>query len=83
MDTKTVWLIVPGAGEEAEGRDATVQPGHTAADLLRAADKDPSDWMLQLQRDGEFLSMSGTDDVYAHVKDREKLHIVAKNMVVG
>jgi hypothetical protein len=80
---KTITLIIPGAGDEAEARDAPIGPGTTAADILRAADKEPQNWQLQLQREAGFVSLSGQDDVYEQVKAGEKVFAVPKDIVVG
>lgn len=80
---KTVTLIVPGAGEEAEARDAALEPGNTAADLLRAAGKNPDDWQIQLRRGDAFTSVSSREDLFGKVEDHEKVFVVPNTMVVG
>jgi hypothetical protein len=80
---KQVTVIIPGAGDEAEARDAAIQPGTTAADVLRAAQKDPQNWQLQLKRGEGFVSLSGKDDVHQQVQDGEKVYAVPKDIVVG
>ena len=80
---KKITLIIPGAGEEAEARDAPIQSGTTAADILRAAGKDPANWQLQLRRGEGFVSLGGQDDVYKQTQDREKVFAVPKDIVVG
>ncbi len=81
---KNITVVIPGAGEDAEARDAAIKSGTTATEVLRAADKDAQSWQLQLRREGgEFVSLSGRDDVYAQVKDGEKVFAVPKDIVVG
>ncbi|MFQ5859207.1 MAG: hypothetical protein ACE5LU_26705 [Anaerolineae bacterium] len=80
---KTITLIIPGAGDEAEARDAPIGPGTTAADILRAAGKDPQNWQLQLKRGDGFVSLSGQDDVHKQVENGEKVFAVPKDIVVG
>lgn len=80
---KTITLIIPGAGDAAEARDATIQPGMTAAQLLQAAGKDPTRWQLQLKRGEGFVSLAGQDDLYRQVENGEKVFAVPKDMVVG
>jgi hypothetical protein len=80
---KTIWLVIPGTGDEHEAREATISPGTTAADLLREAGKDPQQWQLRLQREGGFVELSGQDDVYEKAKEGEKVYATFKGMVVG
>ena len=80
---KQVTLIIPGAGDEAEARDAPIKPGTTVADLLRAAGMDPARWQIQLKRGDGFRSLSGRDNLYAAVEDGEKVYAVPKDIVVG
>jgi len=80
---KTITLIIPGAGDEAEARDATIQPGMTAAQLLQAAGKDPSRWQLQLKRGEGFVSLASQDNLFDQVQKGEKVFAVPKDMVVG
>jgi len=80
---KQIIVIIPGTGDEAEARDAAILPGTTAADVLRAAQKDPQDWQLQLKRGEGFISLSGRDDVHQQVQDGDKVYAVPRNIVVG
>lgn len=80
---KRITAIIPGAGDEAEARDASIQPGTTVADLLRAAGRNPQEWGLQLRRGDNFLSLSGEEDLYWQVQDGEKVFLVLTNMDVG
>jgi hypothetical protein len=80
---KQITVIIPATGDEAEARDAAIQPGTTAADVLRAADKNPQEWQLQLKRGEGFVSLSGRDDVHRQVQDGEKVYAVPKDIVVG
>lgn len=80
---KTITLVIPGAGDEAEARDAVIQPGMTASQVLQAAGKDPTRWQLQLKRGDSFLSLAGQDDLYRQVEKGEKIFAVPKDMVVG
>jgi hypothetical protein len=80
---KRITLIIPGAGEAAEARDAPIQPGTKVADILRAAGKDPANWQLQLKRGEGFVSLGGQDDVHKQVQDGEKIYAVPKDIVVG
>lgn len=81
---KQVTVIFPATeGEAAEGRDAPIQPGTTAADLLRAAGRDPQNWQLQLKRGNGFVSLGGQDDLYRQVENGEKVFVVPKDIVVG
>lgn len=80
---KTINLIIPGAGDEAEARNATIQPGAKTADVLNAAGKDPGQWQLQLKRGDGFVSLGGQDDVYKQAQEGEKVFAVPSNMVVG
>jgi hypothetical protein len=81
--SKNVMLVIPGAEGQAEGREAPIEPGTTAAAVLRAAGLDPESWQIQLKRGDGFLSLSGQDDLYAQVKDGEKCFAVSREMVVG
>lgn len=80
---KQITVIIPGAGEEAQARDATIGPGTTVADILRSANLDPDRWRLELQRDGGSVTLASNDDVYAQVKDKEKVFVRPADMVVG
>jgi hypothetical protein len=80
---KNIVLVIPGAEGQAEGREAPIEPGTAAADLLRAANLDPQRWQLQLKRGDGFVSLSGQDDLHAQVQDGEKVYAVSKEMVVG
>lgn len=80
---KNITLIIPGAGEEAEARDAPIRPSTTAGELLRAAGKDPANWQLQLKRGDGFVSVATQDDVYQQVAEGEKVFVVPKDIVVG
>jgi len=81
--SKQVTLVVPGTGDEAEARDATIEPGTTAADLLQAAGLNPQNYQLQLRRGDNFVSLSDQDDVHNQVSDGEKVFAVARDIVVG
>jgi len=81
--SKKVTLIMPGAGEDREARDAPIEPGTTAADLLKAANLDPEQWLLQLRRGDGFISLSGGDVLWDRVQEGEKVFPAAKNMTVG
>jgi hypothetical protein len=81
--SKQITLVIPGAGGDAEARDAQVSQGTTTGDLLLAAGKNPQEWQLQVKREGGFMSLGERDDVYAQTNDGEKVFAVPKNMVVG
>ena len=81
--TKQITLVIPGAGDDAEARDAQVSQGTTTADLLLAAGKNPQEWQLQVKRKDGFMSLGDQDDVYAQTSDGEKIFAVPKDMVVG
>ncbi|KKL77291.1 hypothetical protein LCGC14_2036330 [marine sediment metagenome] len=80
---KTIWLIIPGADEEAEGREAPIEPGTTAAQLLRAADMNPAHWQLRLEHGDEVIVLGAQDDVYSAVEEGEKVFAASTKMVVG
>ncbi len=80
---KQITVVIPGAGEEAQARDATIGPGTTAADILRSANLDPERWRLELQRDGGSVTLASGDDVHAQAKDKEKVFVRPADMVVG
>ena len=80
---KRVTLVIPGAGEEAEARDGEIEAGDTVADVLRAADKDPSTWRAYLQRSNGDVSLNAQDDLFAAIVDGEKVFVEPASMVVG
>jgi hypothetical protein len=80
---KQITVIIPGAGEDAQARDASIGPGTTAADILRSANLDPERWKLELQREGGSVPLASGDDVYAQVKNTEKVFVRPADMVVG
>jgi len=80
---KQIPVIIPGAGEDAQARDASIGPGTTAADILRSANLDPERWKLELQREGGSVPLASGDDVYAQVKNTEKVFVRPADMVVG
>ncbi len=69
---KQITVIIPGAGEEAQARDASIGPGTTAADILRSANLDPDRWRLELQRDGGSVTLASGDNVHAQVKIKRR-----------
>jgi hypothetical protein len=80
---KDVAVLVPGTGDEREICDLSIQPGTTAAEVLKAMELDPAKFQLQLQREGRFQSLSGSDNIYGAVETGEKLFCVPKDMTVG
>lgn len=80
---KHISVIIPGAGEEAEARDAAIDQGTTVADILRAANLDPQRFRLELQRNGGLQSLAAKDDVYGQVKEGEKVFVRPADIVVG
>lgn len=80
---KQITLVIPGAGDDAEARDARVSQGTTTSDLLQAAGKNPQEWQLQVKRETGFMSLGDRDDLYAKTNDGEKVFAVPKDMVVG
>ena len=80
---KSAMVVVPGTGDEAEARETTIEPKMTAADVIRAAAKDPDNFLIQIQRGEEFISLSGQDDVHKAMKDGEKLFLTPSDMIVG
>ena len=80
---KDVAILVPGTGDEREICDLSIQPGTTAAEVLKAMELDPAKFQLQLQREGQFQPLSGSDNVYGAVEDGEKLHAMFAGMTVG
>lgn len=82
MDKKIV-VVAPGAQGQNEGREATIHPGNTAADVLRAAGFDPSQYQLQRKQGDAVTSIAATDDLFAKVNEGEKLYVVSTKMAVG
>ena len=80
---KKITLVVPGAGDGSEARDAPIERGNTADDLIRAAGKDVGRWQIQLRRGEEYVSVSGRDELFSKVDEGEKVFLVPKDMVVG
>lgn len=80
---KSITIVVPGAGEEAEARDATIRPHTRAQDVLRSVRLDPRRFRLELKRDGGNVSVSSGDDLYAIVENGEKVFARPNDMVVG
>jgi hypothetical protein len=83
MESKRVTLVVPGAGDAAEARDAEISPGVTAVEVLRAADMDPQEWQLQVKQGNGSISLSAQDDLYQRVQNGDKVFAVPKTMTVG
>jgi len=80
---KPITVIVPGTEGQSEGRDAMIHAGTTAADLLRAAGKDPTRWQLQRKQGESFVSMAANEDVFAKVENGEKVFAAPSDMTVG
>lgn len=80
---KTIWLVTAGAEDTAEGREAPLEPGTTAAQLLNAADMNPDHWQLYLELDDGTLNLSSHDELYDLVEDGEKVYVASTKMVVG
>lgn len=81
--TQEVLLVVPGAGGETVGHKALIEPDTTVADLLRAADLDPSKWQLQIKRGEKLVSLRSEDRLSEHVQAGEKVFAFSTEMVVG
>ncbi len=81
--SKRIWVVIPGTGDEAEGREVEIEKNTTAADLLHALELDPAEYGLQRQQEDEFAALSSAEAVYAQVKEGDKLHVVPTQMVVG
>lgn len=81
--TKSVLVVITGAGGELEGRPAEIDTNTTAEELLVAAGLDPKDFQLQLERDGQLVSISNHEKIHAKVKSGDKLHVIPTNVVVG
>lgn len=81
--TQEVLLVIPGADGESTGRQAVIEQDTTVADLLRAADLDPSEWRIQIRRGEKLISLSSEDKLSQHVQDREKVYASPAGMVVG
>ena len=80
---KTIWFVTSGADDEAEGREAPIEPGTTAGQLLNAADMNPDHWQLRLERGNDLIPLSAGDDLYDMVEDGEKVYAASIKMVVG
>lgn len=80
---KTINVIIPGAEGQTVGHDATIHPGTTAADVLRAAGKDPSRWQLQRKQGEGFVSLGANEDIFAKVESGEKVFAAPSDMTVG
>ena len=80
--TKEVLFVVPGAGDETVGRPALIEEDTTVADLLRAADLNPSDWQVQVMQGDEPVSLASDDKLAQHVKEGAKVFAIPP-MVVG
>lgn len=80
---KTITVIIPGAEGQTEGRDATIAPGTKAAEVLRAAGKDPGRWQLQRKQGEGFISLAASEDLFAKVQNGEKVFAAPSDMTVG
>ena len=78
-----VLLVIPGAGDESVGHKALIEPETTVADLLRAADLNPSDWQLQRKQGDSLISLRSQDKVADHVSAGEKVFALMCQLVVG
>ncbi len=83
MENKHVVLVVPGAGDAAEARDAEISAGVTAAEVLQAAGMNPQNWQLQVKQGNGFISLSAQDDLYQRVQNGDKLFAAPTDIVVG
>ena len=81
--TDEVLLVIPGAEGESTGRWAVIEPDTTVADLLRAADLNPSEWQLQIKRGEKVISLRSEDKLADHVQAGEKVFAFSTKMVVG
>lgn len=80
---KTINVIIPGAEGQTVGHDATIHPGTTTAEVLRAAGKDPSRWQLQRKQGESFVSLGANDDIFAKVESGDKLFASPTDLTVG
>lgn len=78
-----VLLVIPGAGDESVGHKALIEAETTVADLLRAADLNPSEWQLQRKQGDSLISLGSQDKVADHVSAGEKIFAFMSEMVVG
>ncbi len=80
---KSITLVTPGAGNGPEAYNAPIVPGTAASVLIAAAGLNPEEWQIQLERGGEFISLSGSDDLYSQVADHEKVFATPLSIVVA
>lgn len=80
---KSALVVIPGTGDEAEGRDTVIEPRMTAADVIRATGQNPDDFQIQIQRGDEYISLSGQDNVHKAMREGEKLFLTPADMTVG
>jgi hypothetical protein len=78
-----VLLVVPGAGDESIGHKALIEAETTAADLLRAANLNPTEWQLQRKQGDSLVSLGNQDKIADHVQAGEKVFAFMSEMVVG
>ena len=78
-----VLLVIPGAGDETVGRRAMIEPDTTVADLLRAANLNPSEWQLEIKQGEQGVTLAGQDKLSEHVQAGEKVFAVPTDMMVG
>jgi hypothetical protein len=81
--THEVLLVITGNGDDSVGRRAMIESDTTVADLLRAADLNPSEWQLQIKNGEKLVSLQSEDKLLDHVQAGEKVYAYPSRMVVG
>lgn len=77
---KNVALLVAGtAGGQEQLLDVEVPPGSTAADILRAADLDPRQWLLSEEGSAQVWAME--EPVFDRLTEGGKIRATAKATV--
>lgn len=81
--TKEILLVIPGTGEESIGHRVMIEPDTTVADLFTAANLNPREYMLQVQKGDKRLSLQSEERVFEHVQAGDKVFATPANIVVG
>ena len=81
--TQEILFVIPGAGDEMEGRPAMIEPDTTAADLLRAANLSPDRYQLQVKQGEKMMALGSQDRVATYVTAGDKVFAVPADMTVG
>lgn len=81
--TQEILLVIPGTGNELEGRPAMIEPDTTVADLLQAANLNPNQYQLQIKQGEQMVSLGSKDRIAEHVSAGSKVFALPAGMTVG